>query len=86
MTDTPDPVDRLAAIIDRLETLVPGTTAPELEPFAAGDVPPSVAPGELIESAWGNLVVGRLQAHVNHGVTDVRTCVSVIELPSRRAA
>lgn len=55
-------LERLDAILTQLEALgvaVPSPTAPETRMDAHGN-PGLVAAGELIESAWGNAVVGRV--------------------------
>jgi hypothetical protein len=63
-----DRLARLDAVVAQLERL--GLVAPpEVEAFAAGDLPPHVAAGELITSAWGNAVVDevtRLRAQVSN--------------------
>ena len=63
MTATDTNLDRLEAVVARLERL--GIAAPTLAPEPAlvpgVTFPANVAPGELIESAWGNAVVTSLQ-------------------------
>ena len=73
MTLTQDAQDaalaRLESVLDRLERL--GLAAPpEVEPLAAGTVPPHVAAGELIQSSWGNAVVDMLAwLNTRRGIT-----------------
>jgi hypothetical protein len=61
MTVTESTTAELRALVHRLEHLLAGPDA-----RAATDLdgyPAHVAPGELIESAWGNAVVDTLQYH-----------------------
>lgn len=64
---TPD-ADRLATLeahVAALTALVRGDAV--AAPRAAGDLPPHVAAGELVESAWGNAVVDALTVDRTNG-------------------
>lgn len=57
MTDTLANLDAMLARLEALEA----RAGLDVVPFAAGDLPPYVAAGELITSAWGNAVVDALK-------------------------
>jgi hypothetical protein len=60
-TKADERLNRLEGLVDRLEVLIPDAVLPAPTSVNPDGSPGPVAPGELIESAWGNAVSNELQ-------------------------
>lgn len=91
MTKVDERIDRIEAAIERLEAL--GLTGPVVSPSAVNPdgSPGFVAPGELIESAWGNAVsnefnrirAGHKQTNTASGPYGALAAVPGLSLPAQ---